>query len=160
MAMDRWDPFRDLMTLRDSMERIFQDNFVRVGGALSAFGSMPIDVMETDDGFKVRASVPGVRPEDVEVQAQGNVLTIRANQAGEEESSGQNWIVRERRAGTLQRSITLPAMVDAERAEARIEHGVLTLRLPRADAARPRQIKVGAAGGPGVAGEVARPGAA
>jgi HSP20 family protein len=148
MGLERWDPFRDMMTLRDAMDRLLQQSISGTGQLLSNIrpDSIPMDVVERDDAFEVRASVPGVKPEDVEVVVQGERLTVRAETRREEEQRGENWLIREQRLGTLQRTVTLPSPVDSDRAEARIEHGVLTLRLPKAQEARPHRISVGGAG--------------
>src|SRR5919202_574915 len=101
-----------------------------------------MDVIEHDDSFEMRAAVPGVKPEDVEVVVQGERVTIRAEVRGEEQRRGDNWLMREHRYGTMQRSVTLPAPVSSDNAEARIEHGVLTLRLPKVQGAQARRITV------------------
>jgi HSP20 family protein len=145
MAIDRWDPLRDIMSLREAMDRLFQESFIRPGGSpLSGAGSMfPVDVAEADDRFTVRASLPGVKPEDMQITVQGNMLTIRGESRAEEEQRGQRWIMREHRSASYQRSLNLPAPVNADQAEARFENGVLILTLPKVEEARPRQIKVG-----------------
>jgi HSP20 family protein len=144
MSMERWDPLREVWTLRDAMERLFQENFIRVGGTLAAAGLsfLPLDIADTGNQYIVRASLPGVRPEDVDITVHNNVLTISGETKSEEEQPGQSWIVRERRAARFQRSVSLPAAVDADRAEARSENGILTLTLPKVERAAPRQIKV------------------
>ena len=150
MGLDRWDPFREMMTLREAMDRFLQQGVMRPGQLLSGMrpDAIPLDVVERDDAFVVMAAIPGVKPEDVEVVVQGERLTIRAQCRGEDERHGDNWLMREHRSGSLQRTLTLPASVSSENAEARIENGVLSLRLPKAQEARPHRISVstGAAG--------------
>src|SRR5918911_481178 len=154
MGLDRWDPFREMMTLREAMDRFIQQGaMTRPGQLLSSMrpDAIPLEVVERDDAFLVKAAIPGVKPEDVEVVVQGERLTIRAQTRAEEERHGDNWLMKEHRTGSLQRTVTLPASVSSENAEARIENGVLTLRLPKAQEARPRRISVGTgtpAGGP------------
>jgi HSP20 family protein len=149
MSTDRWDPFRDMMTFREAMDRWLQQSISGTGQLLSNMrpDSMPVDLIERDDSFEVRAAVPGVKPEDVEVTVQGERLTLRAEVRAQEETTGDNWLMREQRYGTLQRSITLPSPVSSENAEARIEFGVLSLRLPKLQGVSPRRIVVGASGG-------------
>ena len=151
MAMDRWDPFREMLTLREAVDRLFQQSVSGTGQLLSNLRpeSIPLDVVEQDDAFEVRAAVPGVKPDDVEVTVQGERVTIRAEARASEERRGDNWLLREHRAGTLQRTVALPIPVSSERAEARIENGVLTLRLPKLQESRPRRISVNAAAGGG-----------
>src|SRR5260370_10959930 len=133
MSIDRWDPFRDLVTIREAVDRWLQQSISGTGQLLSPLrpDSIPIDVVERDDSYEVRASIPGVKPEDVEVTVQGERVTIRAEARGGDEQRGETWLMREHRYGVTQRSITLPTPVSSEKAEARIEHGVLSLRLPK-----------------------------
>ena len=151
MTIERWDPFREMVSLRDAVNSLFQDSYVRPGG-LGAAGAeagvapLPLDVRETADAFVVQASLPGVRPEDVEVTVHGDTLTIRGERKAEEERQGETWHLRERRAGSFRRMLTLTVPVDADRATAEHDHGVLTLRLPKAESARPKQIKVAPVG--------------
>src|ERR1700682_5756730 len=101
MTSDRWDPFRDMMTFREAMDRWLQQSISRTGQLLSNMrpDSMPVDVVERDDSFEVRAAVPGVKPEDVEVTVQGERVTVRAEVRPEPERSGDNWLMREQRYG-------------------------------------------------------------
>jgi HSP20 family protein len=148
VTTDRWDPFRDMMTFREAMDRWLQQSISGTGQLLSNMRpeSMPVDVVERDDAFEVRAAVPGVKPEDVEVTVQGERVTVRAEVRPDPERAGDTWIMREQRYGTVQRSITLPGPVSSEHAEARIEYGVLALRLPKVKGATPRRIVVAASG--------------
>jgi HSP20 family protein len=149
MSIDRWDPFREMVTVREAMDRWLQQSISGTGQLLSNLrpDSMPIDLVERDDSFEIRAAVPGVKPEDVEVTVQGERVTVRAEVRGGEEQRGENWLMREHRYGLLQRSITLPSGVSSDNAEARIEDGVLSLRLPKLQGAAARRIAVSSAGG-------------
>ncbi len=144
MTSDRWDPFREMVTFREAMDRWLQQSISGTGQLLSNMRpeSIPIDVIERDDAFELRASLPGVRPEDVEVTVQGERVTIRAEARGAAESESENWIMREHRYGVMQRSITLPVAVSSDNAEARIENGVLSLRLPKTQGVEARRINV------------------
>jgi HSP20 family protein len=158
MGLDRWDPFRDMMTWRETMDRLLQQSISGTGQLLTNMrpDAIPMDVVERDDAFEVRAAVPGVKPEDVEVVVQGERLTVRAESRHSEERRGENWLMREQRTGTLQRTITLPSAVNSDATEARIENGVLTLRLPKAQEARPHRIAVNTAGSAPAADDGAR----
>jgi HSP20 family protein len=149
--MDRWDPFRDMMTVREAMDRWLQQSISGTGQLLSNIRpeSIPVDVIEHDDAYEIRAAVPGVKPEDVEVTVQGERVIIRAEARAAEESSNDTWLLREHRSGTMQRSVTLPTPVGSDSAEARIDNGVLTLRLPKLQAVQARRINVATAGGSG-----------
>jgi HSP20 family protein len=153
MAMERWNPWREMMSLREAMDRLFEESFVRPGstwaGSRSAGagggGWFPLDVKETGDQIEVRASMPGIKPDDVQITVHGDTLTIRGESKMEEERQDENWVIREHRSGSFQRVITLPTPVKSDQAEARMENGMLTLRLPKAEEARPRQIQIGGA---------------
>ncbi|MGE5756554.1 MAG: Hsp20/alpha crystallin family protein [Planctomycetaceae bacterium] len=148
MAIDRWDPFREAVSLRDAMNSLLQESFVRPGQATASGGggALPLDVSETENEFVVHASMPGIKPEDVQITVHGDTVTIRGELKGHEEKSGQHWLLRERRFGQFQRSIGLASPINAEKAQARFEHGVLTLTLPKAEEAKPKQIKIGTPG--------------
>jgi len=145
MSIERWDPFSEAVSLREAMNTLLQDSFVRPGNmpARGGHATLPLDVSENENEFVVKASLPGVRPDDVQITVHGDTLTIRGETKAEEEKKGERWHVRERRYGALQRSVTLATPVSSEKADAQFEHGVLTLRLPKSEAAKPRQIKVG-----------------
>lgn len=144
MAIESWDPFREAVSLRDAMNSLFQESFIRPGGLAGqqAHVALPLDVSESQDAFVVKASLPGVRPDDVQISVQGDVLTIRGESTAEEEKDGDRWHLRERRFGSFQRTVSLPTPVNPDQAEAQYEHGVLTLTLPKSEAAKPRQIKI------------------
>jgi HSP20 family protein len=148
MAIERWDPFREAVSLRDAMNSLFQDSFVRpTGGAGGGGGlaSLPLDVSENDNEFVIKGSLPGVKPEEVQITILGDTVTIQGETRAEQEKKGERWHVRERRFGSFQRSLSLGTAVNADKAQAQFEHGVLTLTLPKSEAAKPRQIKVGGA---------------
>ena len=146
MAIERWDPFREAVSLRDAMNALFQESFVRPSsgaGPAGATGLLPLDVSETENEFVVKASLPGVKPEDVQITVHGDTLTIQGESKSEEEKKGEHWHLRERRFGSFQRSLSLATPVDSDKAQANFEHGVLTLTLPKSEQAKPRQIKIG-----------------
>jgi len=147
MAIERWDPFREVISLREAMNSLLQESFVRPGGILAQEGlsALPLDVSETENEFVVKASLPGIKPDDVQITVHGDTLTIRGESKVEEEKKGEHWHIRERRSGVFQRSLSLSAPVDSDKAQAEFEHGVLTLTLPKSEAAKPRQIKVSGA---------------
>ena len=146
MAIERWDPFREAVSLRDAMNSLLQESFVRPAGfrPRAARRALPLDVSrDARTTFVVKASLPGVKPEDVQITVHGDTLTIRGETKAEEEKKGEHWHLRERRFGAFQRSVSLATPVDSDKAEAHFEHGVLTLTLPKSEAAKPRQIKIG-----------------
>lgn len=148
MAIDRWDPFREAVSLNDAMNALLRESFIRpsnVPGGQSGPGLLPLDVSENDNEFVVKASLPGVKPEDVQITVHGDTLTIQGEAKAEEEKKGDRWHLRERRFGSFQRSLSLTTPINSEKAQAQFEHGVLTLVLPKSEQAKPRQIKIGGA---------------
>jgi HSP20 family protein len=145
MTIERWDPFREMISLREAMNSLVAESFVRPGGPPAPGGAatLPLDIAETEGEFVVKASLPGIKPEDVQITVHGNTLSIRGESKAEEETKGETWHLRERRHGTFQRTVNLSAAVNADKATARYDHGVLTLTLPKAEEAKPKQIKVG-----------------
>ncbi|GIV76602.1 Hsp20/alpha crystallin family protein [Litorilinea aerophila] len=144
-ALTRWDPFREMATFREMMDRLFDESFFEAprlwSRRLEGF-SVPMDVIETENEYIVKASLPGVDPNDVEITLTDNVLTIKGQTKSEQEYDEQNYHLRERRFGSFSRSLTLPASVDADKVEAIHEHGVLTLHLPKVESAKPKKIAV------------------
>jgi len=143
VSIMRWEPFSDLMTLRDAVNRLFEESFVRPSQALCATpAAVPVDMYQEDSNVIVKASVPGVKPEDIDVSVTGNTLTIKGEVKEEKEVKEENVIHRERCVGAFSRSMTLPTSVDTSKARATFENGVLTLALPVAEEAKPKGIKI------------------
>jgi len=143
----RWDPFAELDQVRHAMDRIFSDFRPFRTEAGSEMGHIPLDVSETEDAFAVQAALPGVKPDDVEIQVHGDTVTIKGEVKEESEEKDRNWLRRERRYGVFARSFTLPTSIDSETAAADFEDGVLKLHLPKSEAERPKTIKVGSGSG-------------
>jgi HSP20 family protein len=143
-----FEPFNEMMSLRDAMDRLFEDSFVRprFGELIPrvGFGEMAIDMYETKDDVVVKTALPGVKPEDVDVTITGDVLSIKGETKEEKETQGdnQNYLRRERRYGAFSRSITLPSGLQVDKAQASFENGVLTLRVPKSEQAKPKSIKI------------------
>lgn len=144
--LTRWEPASDFMTLRDAMDRLFDDAFTRPfsptrnGG--STWSSLLIDMYQTHDDVVVKAVVPGIRPEDVQISITGDVLTIRGNVQQEEEKKDRAWHIREHRWGSFERSVGLPVPVVSDQAAAEFENGILTITLPKAEEVKPKTISI------------------
>jgi HSP20 family protein len=144
MSMTNWTPSREVTTLRDAMNRLFEDSFV--WNADSAFNGgtrearLPIDVYTTDNEIVVTAAVPGVKPEDVEITFEGDTLTLRGQMP--QRTENVTYLHAERFHGSFTRTLQLNVPVDADKIEATFENGVLTLVLPKSEAIKPRVIKV------------------
>jgi HSP20 family protein len=141
----RPSPFGELLSLRQAMDRLFEDSFVRPTGwtssALDA-RTLPVDVSMSSDELVVEAQLPGLKPEDVEITLENGTLTIRGETAEDREERKDDYLVREIRRGTFSRSISLPNGLQAENAAATFENGTLTLRIPKAEEVKPRQIRI------------------
>lgn len=141
----RPSPFSELVTLRQAMDRLFDDTVYRPFASYSGNGELarlPLDVRTSADALLVEASLPGYKPEDVDITVENGTLTIRAEDRSEESREEGNWVVREIGRGSVMRTVTLPTGLEADKAEATFEHGVLKLRIPKAEQVKPRQIRI------------------
>ncbi len=145
----RWDPYREMMSLRSMVDRMFENTLASTNWQPAAW-DVALDVAETDDEFLVKASLPGINPEDLEITYNANVLSIKGEVREEKETEQTQYHLRERRYGSFCRSISLPSTVKADAIEANYEAGVLTLHLPKAEEAKPKRILVQGAAAPKV----------
>ena len=146
--LTRFDPFSDMLSLRDTVDRLFDERLFRplAWRAADGDGLVPaLDVRQNADELIVEVSLPGVQPEDVDITITGQTLVIRGEMKAEERDEGDAYLYRERRSGTFHRQLQLPVRVAGDSAEATFEHGILTLRIPKAEEVKPRQIQVKAA---------------
>jgi HSP20 family protein len=138
----RWEPFREMLTLREMMDRMIDEVFERPFGVTFA-GQVPaIDMYQTDNEVVVKAALPGVKADDVQISVTGDVLTIKGEIKQEEEQKGRSYHIREHRWGAFERSIILPTAVVADKARAEFENGILTITLPKAEEVRSKTITV------------------
>ena len=143
--IDRDDSSRGSMGLRQMMDRLLEDAVVMPrGGALG--GGPALDVYEERDNFVVEAQLPGMKPDEIDVNVEQGVLTISGRTEAEEERKERNYLLREKRTGRFTRSLQLPAVYNAEPSEATFENGVLRLVFPKAEEAKPRRIQISAGG--------------
>ncbi len=140
----RWEPFRDMLSLRDMMDRMFEERFFRPMMPLAPWveGGLAVDIYETDDSVVVKTAIPGVKVEDIDVSVTGDTLTIKAETKEEEEVKRENYLRRERRFGSYCRSVTLPGGLETDKAKASYVNGVLTLTFPKAEEVKPKSIKI------------------
>ena len=144
--LTRWEPVREMMTLREAMDRLFDDAFTRPfsltreGG--STWSSPAIDMYQTDNEVVVKAALPGFKPEEVQINVTGDILTIKGEVKHEEEKKDRSWHIREQRWGSFERSVRLPTGVISDRAKADFQNGILTITLPKSEEVKPRTITV------------------
>lgn len=143
MSMQSGDPLREMMTLRDAMNSLMEDAMVRPRPGVNALtGGLPLDLREDDRSYIVETTIPGAKSEHVDISILGDRLRISAEIRDSGEREGGRWLIRERRFGRFERTLILPSQVNAEGAQADFADGVLRITLPKAEAARPRQIQV------------------
>jgi len=139
----RWEPAREMMTLRDAMDRLFDDAFTRPLRMYDGQMSIPaVDMYQTDDEIVVKAAVPGAKADDVQINVTGEVLIIKGEIGEKEEVKEKAYHLREQRWGVFERTIALPTDVIADRAKAEFENGILTITLPKAEEVRPKTINI------------------
>ena len=146
----RFDPLKEMVSLRSAMDRLFEDSFVSPlswrtisGGETMA---PAIDVHETADELVVTAALPGIKAEDVEITMTGQTLTLRGEFKADQEVKQEQYLYRERRFGSFSRTLQLPVRVQGDQANADFTDGVLTLTIPKAEEVKPRQIRINANG--------------
>jgi HSP20 family protein len=153
MALIRWEPARELATIQSEMNRLFNTFFEpsngtagpSQGGALRRW--IPaMDLVETGDEFVLRADLPGLSEEDVNIELEDNVLTISGERKSEHEDRKEGYYRVERASGAFSRSLTLPEGVDAERVRANFARGVLEVRIPKPEQRKPRKVTISAGG--------------
>jgi HSP20 family protein len=143
-TLTRWDPFRDVVTLREAMDRLFEDSWVparqRAEGTRNGTYRLPLDAYVTPDEIVIVANMPGIRPEEVEITLEGDTLTITSERSAPMENV--SYVMQERPYGRFQRTLNLNVPVQADKAEAHYENGLLTLTIPKAEAVKPKTIQV------------------
>ena len=139
----RWEPAREMMTLRDAMDRLFDDAFTRPLRLNDGHWSMPaVDMYQTDNEVVVKAAIPGVKTDEVQINVTGEVLTLKGEVKEKEEVQEKAYYLREQRWGMFERTIALPTDVIADKAKAEFENGILTITLPKAEEVRPKTISI------------------
>lgn len=138
----RWEPFREVMSLRQAMDRLFEDSFVGLPHLKVNGRDFAIDMYQEKDNLVVKAALPGVKPEELDITIADNMLTIRGEHREEQETKEDDYLYRERHYGAFSRSVAIPTEVKSDEAQATFEAGVLTLTLPKADTIKPKRVKI------------------
>jgi len=139
--LTRWDPFRDMLSMRRAMDRLF-DRALEPSWSETPAWDLALDVVENKDEFLVKASLPGINPDDLEITFTDNTLTIKGSTKSEVESKDARYHLRERRYGSFARSITLGSRIQGDAIQANYENGVLTLTLPKAEEVKAKRIQI------------------
>jgi HSP20 family protein len=139
----RWEPAREMMSLREAMDRLFDDAFTRpLGIAGNNWSVPPVDMYQTDDEVVVKAALPGIKSDEVQINVTGEMLTIKGETSQKEEVKEKAYHLREQRWGSFERSVALPVAVVADKAKAEFENGILTITLPKAEEVKPKTITI------------------
>jgi HSP20 family protein len=148
MAIVRWEPFRDLVSLQGRMNRLFDESFrgINRGSAEEDWAqgawSPAVDIYEKDGNIVLKAELPGIEPKDVDVRVENNILTLRGERRVDQEVKEEHYQRVERSYGAFTRSFTLPTVVDTDKIKAEYKDGVLRMTLPKKEEAKPKQISI------------------
>jgi HSP20 family protein len=145
MAIERWHPFTEFMSLRQAMDRLFEDSFVHPSPTLAAIGEVTLpafDIYQTPNELVVKATLPGVKTDDVSIDITGETLTIKGETKAQDEIEEKGYLYQERRRGASSGGVVLPSGLKTDKAEAMMQDGVVTLTIPKAEEVKPRAIKV------------------
>jgi len=145
MAIVRWEPFRDLMTTQRDFDRLLREAFspaLAEGEVSTRTWAPPVDIFENGDSLVLKAELPGINPDDVEIRVEDSTLYLKGERKFEKEVKEQNYHRVERTYGTFTRTFTLPNSVDADKVAASYKDGVLTLTMPKKEEAKPKTIKI------------------
>ena len=140
----RWEPMREMVTLRDAMDRLFDEAFRRPWYTDGGFGidTPAVDLYQTNDDVVVKMAVPGMKPDDIQISITGDLLTVKGEVKEEKDNKEKSYHIREQRWGSFERSLTLPTAVRSDKAQAEFENGVLSITLPKAEDVKPKTITV------------------
>lgn len=145
MAIIRWDPFRDLVTLREKMNRLFEEAFTSRGEEKDLIASTwtpSVDIYETENALVLTAELPGLDEKDIEIKIEDNTLTLRGERKFEKETKEENYHRLERSYGSFYRSFTLPNYIDQDKIQAEHENGILKITMPKKPELKPKKVKV------------------
>ena len=138
----RYDPFREMLSLRGAVNRMFERSFVFPTWETTSTTFTRMDVVENEQGYQVKVQLPGIKPEDIELTVRQNSLTIKGQHSSTKEEKKENWLVKEIRAGSFGRSITFDKPIDADKIDTSYENGLLTISVPYSEAGKPKKIGI------------------
>lgn len=140
--LTRWEPVREMMTLREAMDRLFDDAFTRPFSTSGDSVIPAIDLYQNADEVVVKAALPGLEAKDVQISVTADTLTLRGEIKHENEQKEVTYHIREHRYGMFERSVMLPTDVQTDKAKADFDNGILTITLPKAEAVKPKTITI------------------
>lgn len=140
--LTRWEPMREMMTLREAMDQLFNDAFTRPISMGSVAASPAVDLYQTRDEVVVKAALPGLKADEVQISITEDVLSLRGEFKQETEQKEATYHLREQRYGSFERVLRLPTAVQTDKARAEFENGILTITLPKAEAVKPKSIAI------------------
>lgn len=145
MTITRFSPMTDFVSLREAMDRLFEDSIIRPStwsGLAAGQIAVPVDLWETNDAYHLRADLPGLTPDQIDINVTADTVQLSGETKAQTDVSSEGWLRQERRVGRFQRAFTLPMQIDPNNVQATFEHGVLDLVLQKADEVRPRSVKI------------------
>ena len=140
--LTRWEPMSEIMSLREAMNQLFNDSFTRPVSISGVSAGPAIDLYQDSDNVVVKAALPGLKSDDVEITVTADVLSLRGEYKQENEQKDATYHIREQRYGSFERAIRLPVDVQTDKAKADFEDGILTITLPKAEAVKPKMISI------------------
>ncbi|HSB65476.1 MAG TPA: Hsp20/alpha crystallin family protein [Anaerolineales bacterium] len=140
--LTRWDPFQEMLNLRRTVDRLFDNAAPDHDWPQPAMWGLSVDLVENKDDFIVKASVPGIHPDDLDISYSDDTLTIKGEIKEDKETKEDQFHLRERRYGSFMRSIALPTKIKGDEIQASYQNGVVTLRLPKAEEVKPKRIAI------------------
>ncbi len=138
----RWEPMRDMMSLREAMDHLFDEAFTRPMGLTTGMQMPAVDMYQNDDEVVVRATLPGIKPDEVQISVTGDLITIKGEMKENSDTKERSYHIREHRYGAFERTLSLPTAVISDKAKAEFENGILTITLPKAEEVKPKTITV------------------
>lgn len=143
--LSRFDPFREMVTMRKAMDRLIDNSFSDDWNSTNEWG-LPLDVVEDENDYLVKASIPGINPDDLDITYSKGLLTIKGGLKDESQTNSGQYLLKERRYGTFTRTISLPTTVKSEDIQANYKDGILTLKVPKSEEVKPRRIPIQSSG--------------
>ena len=141
MTIARFTPLTDVVSLREAMDRLFEDSFIRPNGQQLA---VPVDLWETKDAYHLQADLPGLSADDIEINVTPDTVTISGETKPGTDVTNEGWLRQERLFGKFKRSFTVPMQIDPSKVEAKFTNGVLELVLPKSELVKPKTVKISA----------------